>query len=132
MAEETKTVVVQGVDGYALKNLKDHMALAHDVVDAFEKKKSKANFRVKCVKEMLKKIEASLTTEDCDEIIGMMTTAKTAIEKAKKQPTAKKEKAKKGKTKKEAKAEVDKHADPFGCFVENEYEDYEAEYDDFM
>ena len=132
MAEETKTVVVQGVDGYALKNLKDHMALAHDVVDAFEKKKSKANFRVKCVKEMLKKIEASLTTEDCDEIIGMMTTAKTAIEKAKKQPTAKKEKAKKGKTKKEAKAEVDKHADLFGGFVENEYEDYEAEYDDFM
>ena len=81
---------------------------------------------------MLKKIEASLTTEDCDEIIGMMTTAKTAIEKAKKQPTAKKEKAKKGKTKKEAKAEVDKHADLFGGFVENEYEDYEAEYDDFM
>ena len=64
LAEETKTVVVQGVDGYALKNLKDHMVLAHDVVDAFEKKKSKANFRVKCVKEMLKKIEASLTTED--------------------------------------------------------------------
>ena len=132
MAEETKTVVVQGVDGYALKNLKDHMALAHDIFDAFEKKKSKANFRVKCVKEVLKKIEASLTTDDCDEIIGMMTTVKTAIEKAKKQPTAKKEKAKKGKTKKEAKAEVDKHADLFGGFVENEYEDYEAEYDDFM
>mmetsp|Transcript_31359 Transcript_31359/g.70467 ORF Transcript_31359/g.70467 Transcript_31359/m.70467 type:complete len:177 (-) Transcript_31359:634-1164(-) len=48
----TKTVVVQGLDGYALKNLKDHIALAVDVADAFEKKKSKANFRTKCVKEV--------------------------------------------------------------------------------
>ena len=83
--------------------------------------------------QILKKIESSLTTEDCDEIIGMMTTTKTAIEKAKKQPTPKKDtKSKKTKSKKDMKAEQDKHADLFGGFVENEYEDYEAEYDDFM
>ena len=82
---------------------------------------------------MLKKIESSLTTEDCDEPIGMMTMTKTALEKAKKQPTPKKDtKSKKTKSKKDMKAEQDKHADLFGGFVENEYEDYEAEYDDFM
>jgi hypothetical protein len=54
-------VVVQGVEGYALKNLKDHMALAHDVVDAFEKKKSKANFQVKFVKEVTNQIFFSIS-----------------------------------------------------------------------
>lgn len=45
-------VVVAGLDGYALKNLKDHIALAHDVAEALTKKKSKANFQTKCVKEV--------------------------------------------------------------------------------
>lgn len=49
----TKQVIVPSIDGYALKNLKDHLALAHDVAEAFEKKKSKANFQTKCVKEVI-------------------------------------------------------------------------------
>ncbi len=56
LGEEPKTVIVQGVDGYALKNLKDHMALAHDIYDAFEMKKSKPNFRVKFVKEVRRQL----------------------------------------------------------------------------
>lgn len=47
-----KVVTVQGLDGYALKDLKGHIALAHDVAEAFEKKKSKANFQTKCAKEV--------------------------------------------------------------------------------
>jgi len=130
----TKEVIVQSIEGYALKNLKDHLTLAHDVADAFDNKKSKANFRTKCVKELLKKIESSLTIEDCDEIIGLCSTVKTKLEKAKKQPTSKKAAAIKPrqKSKKEIAAEKAEHAEMFGGFVEDEYEDYEAQYDDFM
>jgi hypothetical protein len=45
-------VTVAGIDGYALKDLKDHIALAMDVAEAFKKKKSKPNFQAKCVKEV--------------------------------------------------------------------------------
>ena len=48
----SKVVTVQGLDGYALKDLKGHIALAHDVAEAFEKKKSKSNFQTKCAKEV--------------------------------------------------------------------------------
>lgn len=47
-----KVVTVQGLEGYALKDLKGHIALAHDVAEAFEKKKSKNNFQTKCAKEV--------------------------------------------------------------------------------
>ena len=45
-------MTVAGIDGYALKDLKDHISLAMDVAEAFEKKKSKPNFQAKCVKEV--------------------------------------------------------------------------------
>jgi hypothetical protein len=84
----------------------------------------------------LKKIEASLTVEDCDEIIGLCSTVKTALEKAKKQPTVKKAAgaapAAKTKSKKDLAAEAKAHADLFGGFVEDEYDDYNDKYDDFM
>ena len=51
-AKTEKVQMVAGIEGYALKTLKDHLLLAHDVADAFEKKKSKANFQTKCVKEV--------------------------------------------------------------------------------
>jgi hypothetical protein len=76
-----------------------------------------------------------LTTEDCDEIIGMMSTVRMALEKAKKQPTAKAkapQAQKGGKTKAAAAKEAADHAELFGGFVENEYAGYEEEYDDFM
>lgn len=132
-----ETVVVQGVEGYALKNLKDYVTLAHDVADRFETVKAKSNFQGKFVKEVLKKIEGKLSIEDCDEIIGILAAAKLAKEKAKKQPTAKKiptsgSKKPKAKTKKEIQAEKEAHDDLFGGFVENEYQHFEEEYDDFM
>ena len=83
--------------------------------------------------QLLKKIEQSLTIEDCDEIIGMMSAVKVALEKAKKQPTAKKGAGGgKTKSKKDMKAEASAHAELFGGFVENEYAGYEEEYEDFM
>jgi len=130
---EEKVKIVASLEGYALKNLKDHVALAYDVADRMEKVNSKANFQSKLVRELLKKIEDKLTIEDCEEIIGSLSAVKAAKEKTKKQPTAKKA-AKKasGKTKKDLKAEQAQHADLFGGFVENEYESYEQEYDDFI
>jgi len=113
----TKTTVVQGLDGYQLKNLKDFVTLAVDVTEVFEKKKAKTNFQTKFVKELLKRIEGSMTTEDCDEIIGMCSGFKVALEKAKKQPTAKKADQVKGgktKSKKAIAEEKKKHADLFG------------------
>lgn len=63
--------------------------------------------------------------EDCDEIIGMCSRVKTALEKAKKQPTAKKGTAKPaGKSKKDLLAEQRAHAELFGGFVEDEYDHY--------
>mmetsp|Transcript_89384 Transcript_89384/g.178644 ORF Transcript_89384/g.178644 Transcript_89384/m.178644 type:complete len:164 (-) Transcript_89384:54-545(-) len=129
------TVVEQGVDGYPLKQLKDFVTLAVDVAEAFEKKKSKPNFQTKFAKELLKRIEGAMTTEDCDEIIGMCSGFKVALEKAKKQPTAKKADAAKGgktKSKKAVAEDKKKHADLFGGFVEDEYQGYEEEFDDFM
>jgi hypothetical protein len=57
-----------------------------------------------------------MTTEDCDEIIGLCSGFKVAIEKAKKQPTVKKAEQPKAKTKskKELAEEKKKHADLFG------------------
>ena len=58
-----------------------------------------------------------------------------ALEKAKKNPVAKKlsgKNAPKQKSKKDIAAEKAAHADLFGGFVENEYQGYEEEYDDFM
>ena len=85
--------------------------------------------------QLLKKIESALTIEDCDEIIGLMSTTRAALEKAKKQPTAKAKTpaAQKGGKTKAAKAkEAADHAELFGGFVENEYAAYEEDYDDFM
>ena len=82
----------------------------------------------------MKKIESALTIEDCDEIIGLMSTTRAALEKAKKQPTAKAKTAaqKGGKTKATVAKEAADHAELFGGFVENEYAGYEEQYEDFM
>ena len=90
--------------------------------------------------QLLKKIEASMTVEDCDEIIGMCSTVKAALDKAKKQPTKKASAAPKTKSKKDLKAEQAAHAELFGGFVEDEYDEltdqhlskYDNSYDDFM
>lgn len=64
-AGPAKEVVVASIDGYALKTLKDHIALALDVAEAFEKKKSKSNFQTKCAKEV-GSVKGSFTGPEAD------------------------------------------------------------------
>jgi len=130
---EVQVKVVQGLEGYELKLLKDYVTLAHDIGERFDAVKAKSNFQSKFIKEVLKHVQGSLSIDDCDEIMGICAMAKAEKEKAKRQPTAKKNAQKKPqKTKKEMKEEKKKHEDLFGGFVENEYQSYEDEYDDFM
>lgn len=136
-ANPPEPVVVQGVDGYALKSLKDHITLAHDVCDRCLTVKSKPNYVHAMLKEMLKKLDGKLGPDELAEIIGICAASKLAKEKAAKQPTARKA-AKagnkpKGKSKKEIAAEKKVEQEKFGDFVEDEYEtQYQNEYDDFM
>lgn len=131
---ETVVKIVQGVEGYSLKSLKDHLTLAHDVIERVENNKSKQNYIHAMLKEFVKKFDDHLTPGDLGEIIGICNASKIAKEKLLKQPTAKKGQGKKKNTgtKKEVKKEVKQHEEMFGGFVEDEYEDFTQEYDDFM
>jgi hypothetical protein len=60
--------VVQGLDGYPLKLLKDYVTLAVDIAEVFEKRKSKANFQTKCVKEVSHFCFVLTSVSSCDQI----------------------------------------------------------------
>lgn len=97
------------------------------------------------VSQMIKGVEENLSIEDCDEMLGILSAARSQKELAKKKPTPKVRQcnprdpsarsghvlwqggAKKPaqKTKKDVKKEKDAHADLFGGFVEDEYDHYD-------
>lgn len=130
----SQQAVAQGLEFYQLRNLKEYLTLAQDVSEKFEEvkgKQKKAN-QFKFFKELLTQLEKNFSIDECDELATILSSARVRKEQEKKKnvkaPAAKKA----TKTKKQMQAETDKHADLFGGFVEDEYQDFEDEYDDFM
>jgi len=135
-AGATKEVIVQSMEGYKLKSMKDHIIICTDLAERFQQNSSKANHAFAGVKELLKLMDGKFDPAQLGEMIGMLAAQKTKAEAALKKPTEKKKATKSQKkvnaSKKEIQGKIDAHAEKFGGFVEDEYEDYQAQYDDFM
>jgi len=133
-AAEPEVKIVQSMEGYKLKSMKDHIIICTDLAERLGN--SKANHCHAGVKELLKLLDGKFDPTQLGEMIAILATQKTKAEAALKKPTEKKKATKTQKkvpaSKKEIKAQVDAHAEKFGGFVEDEYEDYTNQYDDFM